>query len=279
MKEEIKIISYNPEIGDWDILIPIPPDVKFDRSYDPVIVINTVWELPAEFTERGIELLHPSELFLRSGVEYSFSAIFVKIEGGYRFVDKSPPISMRAPQVSLEMNYHFEKDNLKTEAEYFAEVEGLELSESASYFWIIDNNTDSIIYGEGQIIEIDQISGNRISGEKEITRDENKKFLTCSVGLENQFGEVKLYASEIKSLLFKKNDEGFYVKNLFGVGAIIPYWNDGELRNGYVFDMNGNCVKQFSVLSGEPLWLDVPVGAYAFHVEGIGSQKIIKASR
>jgi hypothetical protein len=274
--KEIEIVSFDYEKGEWDIVFSLPEGVKPYKGYDPVIIVNTVWELPAEFTKRGIELSNSSGLFLRSGEIYSFTALFYKEEGDYLYIEESPPRFMKAPEVDLLLNYHFENDNLKTEAKYFVGLEGLSFSELESYFWLVDNDTDSIIYGEGEVIEISEVNQNKFFGEKEISNNQMKKFLTCSASFENQFGEVKLRSSEIKSLLLKENDKGFVVKNVIGEGAVFPYWNDGETRNGYIFDMSGNCVKQLIVLSGEPLWFETPAGMYVLNIEGLGSQKIIK---
>lgn len=275
--KEKPIVPYNKEIGDWDIIIPIPMGIKPNLDFEPFILVNNNWKLPAEFTENGIELIHPSELFLWSELDYFFKAVFVD---EYFNIQESPPITFWAPSVEIKINYHFsDSENLlQTEAEFFVNNDLFFVSKEGSYFSIVENNTDSIIRGDRLKIPIKEIKKNRFFGEDINFSSEKNNFLSCIVTLSNEYNEEKLRALEIKSLVFTKNNQGLIVKNLTGRGAITPYWNDSEIRKGFIFDMNGNCIKQLSVLSGEPLWLDnIPVGIYVFYVEDVGQGKIVKA--
>jgi len=271
-KIDKKIIPYDTEIGDWDILIPLPSNASPDTDYEIFIAVNGVWYLPAQLTDRGIELIHPSELFLHEGVDYYFKAIFVNSAGQ---VQQTEPLTLFAPDLEISLSWKVKNSDLKTEVEV-SDTEGFVANLEESYFSTIDDNTDSIIHGEYKKFPV-TLKNDKFFGETHLQEESiatEKQYLIFSLRLDNDDGQAKLYGNELSALLVKGDFK--LTRNLIGQGSFTPFFGDNIPKKGYIVSMSGQVVRELTLQSDEAIWLeDLPSGQYGLYIKGYITEKIV----
>jgi len=272
-KMEKKFISYNSSIGDWDIIIPLPPSVIPNQNYEMYLCVNGGWCHPAEYTKKGIELIHPSDLFLWEGVDYYFKALFVDETGQ---VQQTEPLTMYAPDLEISLNWKVKNSDLDTEVSVLG-TEGFTPNLVESYFSTIDDDFDSIIHGEYKKFPVsfrdEKFFGHKFLKAEEIATE--KQYVTFSLRLDNDDGQERLYAHELSALLI----EGHFkiIHNLTGRGAFTPFFEDNIPKEGYILSMNGQIIQKIVLQSDEPVWLEgFASGQYLLYVKDYKPQKIIK---
>ncbi|MFA7285970.1 MAG: hypothetical protein WC011_03985 [Candidatus Paceibacterota bacterium] len=272
-KMEKKIIPYDFQIGDWDIAIPLPAGKSLDENYEIYLCVNGDWCLPAKLTDKGIELIHPSELFLRENEEYYFKAVFVDSTGQ---VQQTEPLTLLAPDLEISLSWKVKNSDLKTEVSV-SNTEGFVTNLEESYFSTIDDDTDSIIHGEYKKFPV-TLKNDKFFGETHLQEESiatEKQYLIFSLRLDNDDGQVKLYGNELSALLVKGDFK--LTRNLIGQGSFTPFFGDNIPKKGYIVSMSGQVVRELTLQSDEAIWLeDLPSGQYGLYIEGYPTKKIVK---
>lgn len=277
--EEKRYIPYNVEIGDWDIVFPLPDSVNVAPEYGAKIVIITgIWEeFPAEITERGVEFVHPTEIWFHQGWDYAFRTIVYDQDGrGYL----SEVEFIYAPSFEAVLQYRLSGNTLDLEIRFENDL-GLTPSLENSEFSIVPLSSDSIIHERYESKMFDFSTSQKLVGMTELYESSVKqKIISYFVTMENQFGVPRLWDVDAKLMLAGVEKRGFKIMhNLTGVGAITPYFDNNEPKNGFIVSSDGRVVKKILVQSGEAFWpgVEVPAGMYYLHVPEIGTEPFIKA--
>jgi hypothetical protein len=287
-KKEKPIAPYDEKIGDWDIVIPIDSSLVFDDDIFIFIYVNGgPWRLPSEITERGVEMIHPSELFLWQKVEgengageYDFQAIFFdpRYPFPYNIVHKTQSLSFSAP--TLDLNLRWENMNYHLKAKttiYFKNLDDFEINEEESYFYTIDVLSDSIIKGSEKKFPVNY-RNYEFSGEKTMERDQiaiDKQYVAFSLRLDNDDGQAKLYGHVLSTFFVEGTT--IVTNNPTGRGAVTFHSYDNQPRNAIVSNCM-NFIETTVIQSGEPYWLpnNTPSGLCLIFMEGFTTAKIVK---
>lgn len=274
--KKIEEIPYNEEIGDWDIVFPLPVDFCKDSITEAKIMVNGQVEFDAFVSERGIQISRKDTLTLDSGKKYFFKPFFMYESKWYTMLGKD----YQVPIVFLSATYEIKNLYLKTSVS-FPSFKGLIPDKEKSYFSAIDSDIDSIIYGEVERIPVERSDGNKFFGMKKLSSigEEKRQILNSIVCFSNKFGEPKLYALEVSK--FKIGGNLSLASNLVAVGSFTPYWGNGEEKNAEIFDIGGNLVAKFVAKSGEPFWPSSYFsnsGIYFLKIDNIGTAKFVVAN-
>lgn len=268
-----EIISYNQEIGDWDIVFPLTENFCIDSITDALIMINGQVPLHAFASERGIQLSRRDTLKLYSGERYFFKPFF--LYKGYWYT--MPGKNYEAPTIFSTTSWDIKDLYLKTSV-IFSTFPGLIPDEEKSYFSVIDASTDSIIHGEIEKIPVERSEGNKFFGMKELSSvgEEEEQYLNSVVAFSNQFGEPKLYFLSLAR--FKIGGEFTLSNNIVGVGSITLFWGDNLPKKMEIISLeSGQVIQKKEVIAGESFWLEnLRPGNYVLSLPGIGQKRITK---
>lgn len=283
-RQKQNILSYNKVLNDWDLVIPIDQEFLDSTRREGVeliafIIVNSnFWVLPAEVTDRGVELMHPSDFTIWEGREYSFCAFIFNYESGF-LEHKTDWFEFFAPKLNLKLQWNINNQTLRTEGIMSASSLGMNLNYEESYFYTVEQDIDSILYGQENTFPV--MKGMNLLGEKTFTEGmpPRKQFVGLAVRLDNDDGEPKLYGHILSTFLV----EGFLVvtNNPVGVGPIMLYTYDNMPRQAIVYDSMGRYVDNPVLVSGEMYWLPTSTksGVYYIRVPGIGTAEIVKIVR
>jgi len=250
-KLEKKIIPYDSQIGDWDIVIPLPTDLVTEEIYDiSISVSGGTFELPAQITEKGFELIHPSELYLNDGIGYYFTATYHD-ESGQK--QETAPLSMCAPTLDVYFGWTALDYKLSTKV-LVSDINDFTPNMDNSYFYTIDVLRDSIMEGTNKNFDA-RYWNSEFIGEKTISTKDiaiDMQYVGFLLRLDNDDGQVRLRGNYLSAFMV----EGFFVitHNLTGRGAITPYMFDNKPRTATIIYETGAKVQDVIFQSDEPYW-------------------------
>ncbi len=271
--KKIDLLTYNSEIGDWDLVFSLPENFCIDSITDALIMINGQVPLHAFASERGIQLSRRDTLKLYSGERYFFKPYFLYQNIWYTMPGKEYQI----PEISSSLTWKINDLYLKTEVS-FSSYPGLIPDTEKSYFSVIDAVTDSIIYGEVEKIPVERSDGNQFFGMKELSSvgEEKEQYVNSVVTFSNQYGEPKLHVLSLSR--FKVGGEFTLSSNIVGVGAVTLFWGDNTPRDLEIISLeSGQLILSKEVVAGESFWLtDLRPGHYILRINNFGQKRILK---
>ena len=271
--KKIDLLTYNSEIGDWDLVFSLPENFCIDSITDALIMINGQVPLHAFASERGIQLSRRDTLKLYSGERYFFKPFFLYQNIWYTMPGKEYQI----PEISSSLTWKINDLYLKTEVS-FSSYPGLIPDKEKSYFSVIDAITDSIIHGEFEKIPVERSDGNKFFGMKELSSvgEEKEQYLNSVVTFSNQYGEPKLHVLSLSR--FKVGGEFTISNNLIGEGSITLFWKNNIPQQMEIISLQtGKTVERNEVIAGESFWIEgLRPGHYLVRLPNLGQKRILK---